>query len=113
MKRLGISKVNYVCRHYGGTILEDEVVEIIGEWDSCLGEQIMEVLPIDSESRNETVVVKASNVYRMDCDEVLKYELGNLACDLYATIDYGGEHITEDYVDGYLKALKDIEEAVK
>lgn len=32
MKSLGISKVNYVCRHYGGTVLEDEVVEIVGEW---------------------------------------------------------------------------------
>ncbi|BAM20897.2 hypothetical protein EnPhBC-611_gp33 [Enterococcus phage BC611] len=113
MKSLGISKVNYVCRHYGGTVLEDEIVEIVGEWSSALGDHIMEVLPMDSESRDETVVIKAYNIYRMSPEEVLVYHLNNLECDLFANADYGGEHITEDYVDGYLKALKDIKEAVK
>lgn len=113
MKSLGISKVNYVCRHYGGTVLEDEVVEIVGEWSSALGDHIMEVLPMDSESRDETVVIKAYNIHRMSPEEVLVYHLNNLECDLFANVDYGEEHITEDYVDGYLKALKDIKEAVK
>lgn len=113
MKSLGISKVNYVCRHYGGTVLEDEVVEIVGEWSSALGDHIMEVLPMDSESRDETVVIKAYNIHRMSPEEVLVYHLNNLECDLFANVDYGGEHITDDYVDGYLKALKDIKEDVK
>lgn len=73
----------------------------------------MEVLPMDSEYRDETVVIKAYNIHRMSPEEVLVYHLNNLECDLFANVDYGGEHITEDYVDGYLKALKDIKEAVK
>lgn len=113
MKSLGISNVNYVCRHYGGTVLEDEVVEIVGEWNSALGDHIMEVLPMDSESKDEAVVIKAYNILRMSPEEVLDYHLNNLECDLFANVDYGGEPFTEAYVDGYLKALKDIKEAVK
>lgn len=113
MKSLGISNVNYVCRHYGGTVLEEEVVEIVGEWTSALGDHIMEVLPMDSESRDETVVIKAYNIHRMSPEEVLDYYSNNLECSLWDNPEYGGETVTLDYIVGYLKALKDIKEAVK